>query len=49
MSCSFTYELNDSVMVYVERIYTSEDEGIKIYEMSNGFSYKTEHGNWIIY
>lgn len=41
-------KLNDSVMVYVKRIYTSEDEGIKIYEMSNGFSYKTEDGNWII-
>jgi hypothetical protein len=41
-------KLNDSVMVYVKKIYTSEDDGIKIYEMSNGFSYKAEDGNWIV-
>jgi hypothetical protein len=41
-------KLNDSVMVYVKRIYMCEDDGLKIYEMSNGFSYKGEDGNWIV-
>ena len=40
-------KLNDSVMVYVKKIYTSEDDANKIYEMSNGISYKNSDGNWI--
>jgi hypothetical protein len=43
-------KLNDSVMVYVKKIYISEGDGIKIYEMSNGLSYKNEDedGSWIV-
>ncbi|HEY2727411.1 MAG TPA: hypothetical protein VGI61_09585 [Parafilimonas sp.] len=41
-------KLNNSVMVYVKRIYINEEDNDKIYEMSNGISYKNSDGNWII-
>ena len=40
---------NDSIMVYVKRIYTDSENGSKIYEMSNGISYtKDANGEWFI-
>lgn len=45
----FLTKKNDNVMVYVKKIYTDAKNGIKIYEMSNGFSYtKNEDGKWYI-
>ena len=40
-------KLNDSIMVYVKKIYFDPDTGIKVYEMSNGISYtKDKNGEW---
>ena len=40
---------NDSIMVYVKKIYLDPESGIKIYEMSNGISYtKDKNGEWYI-
>ena len=42
-------KLNDSVMVYVKKIYFDAENGTKIYEMSNGISYtKDKNGEWYI-
>ena len=42
-------KFNDSIMVYVKKIYADAKDGIKIYEMSNGLSYKkSEDEQWII-
>jgi hypothetical protein len=42
-------KLNDSIMVYVKKIYKDPDEGNNIYEMSNGLSYTKDHdGNWYV-
>lgn len=43
-------KLNDNIMVYVKKIYADTKDGIKIYEMSNGISYKKNEGDetWII-
>jgi hypothetical protein len=42
-------KLNDSVMVYVKKIYFDTENGTKIYEMSNGISYtKDNNGEWYI-
>jgi hypothetical protein len=39
--------LNDSIMVYVKKIYKDPADGNNIYEMSNGSSYKNEReGRW---
>ena len=43
---SYLTRLNDNVMVYVKKIYEAAEDGIKIYEMSNGLSYKNANGNW---
>ena len=41
--------LNDSIMVYVKKIYKDPDEGCNVYEMSNGLSYTHDgHGRWRI-
>ena len=40
-------KLNDSIMVYVKKIYKNQEDGQNIYEMSNGSSYtKDNDGNW---
>jgi hypothetical protein len=42
-------KLNDSIMVYVKKIYKDPEHGNNIYEMSNGLSYTKDHqGNWYI-
>jgi len=41
--------LNDSIMVYVKKIYKSPKDGKNIYEMSNGSSYTQDNeGKWWI-
>ena len=41
--------LNDSIMVYVKKIYKDPDDGHNVYEMTNGFSYTHDgHGRWRI-
>jgi len=41
--------LNDNVMVYVKRIYRDDKNEDKIYEMSNGLSYKKGiDGRWSV-
>ncbi|HYK45373.1 MAG TPA: hypothetical protein VEV83_09405 [Parafilimonas sp.] len=41
--------LNDSIMVYVKKIYKDPDEGSNVYEMSNGLSYTHDgQGRWRI-
>ena len=38
---------NDNIMVYVKNIYPDLTDNVKVYEMSNGFSYSTkEVGKW---
>jgi hypothetical protein len=40
---------NDSIMVYVKKIYINPENGSKIYEMSNGISYtKNADGEWFV-
>jgi hypothetical protein len=40
---------NDNIMVYVKKIYRNDENGNKIYEMSNGISYtKNVNGEWYI-
>ncbi len=40
---------NDSIMVYVKKIYTDSENGNKIYEMSNGLSYtRNADGEWFV-
>ena len=42
-------KLNDNVMVYVKKIYTDDKNGDKVYEMSNGSSYKKSvDGRWSV-
>ena len=45
---AYLTKLNDNVMVYVKKIYISNEDGIKIYEMSNGLTYKNADGSWVI-
>ena len=41
--------LNDSIMVYVKKIYKNPHDGANIYEMSNGISYTQDcEGKWRI-
>ena len=40
-------KLNDSIMVYVKKIYKEREDGHNIYEMSNGSCYTTDDdGKW---
>ena len=42
-------KLNDSIMVYVKKIYKDPHDGARIYEMSNGLSYTQDgEGRWWI-
>ena len=42
-------KLNDSIMVYVKKIYKDPQDGANIYEMSNGISYTQDgEGRWRI-
>ena len=42
-------KLNDSIMVYVKKIYLDPETGNKVFEMSNGISYtKDKNGEWYI-
>jgi hypothetical protein len=42
-------KLNDSIMVYVKKIYKDPDDGNNIYEMSNGLSYTEDNdGHWYV-
>ena len=42
-------KLNDSIMVYVKKIYKDADHESNIYEMSNGLSYTQDgEGKWLI-
>ena len=47
---TYLTRLNDSIMVYVKKIYNDpHNNGRKIYEMSNGCSYTTDgDGRWHI-
>ena len=41
--------LNDSIMVYVKKIYKDPQDGRNVYEMSNGSSYAQDgDGKWYI-
>jgi len=46
---SYLTKLNNNIMVYVKEIYADDEDGNKIYEMSNGLSYKKHgEGKWFV-